>query len=385
MKFCDHIDWLDINDQNRWQLHYANRMTQTINQMISSSTQFSSSIFFIERKVKIIVLREIFSYNNIRKQRFEEFVNFRLDFFSLTSTFSLLLLNDDLTCAISRQSSSTTCHDYDILSLSWTKCFIKTVIDLIYVELVFLLSDVICVFADDLSDSTQIVKYLERWVKIESISSLFKETRSRFIIVMSHRYDSCLNDFMNLNDLNSQLNKENNDRCKEIFRFVFWVRMSLTRLSSMIYYRELKKTLLTKVDLTRQTRIETRVLFFVVHLRVFYSHAMRHLVHHVNEIFDFCQIARRDFEIKSKYRQHIFDFLEQDFDRYIRLNNLIDFLTFNILVDAYFSRMHSIFTQNRIDEAIVNQWQDLSQEVFFKSSTKIIAFEISCASSISQI
>ncbi len=53
-------------------------------------------IYFFKRKHKIIVMRELFFYNNIKRNYCDNFVNLQLDFATMKLNFLLLLLNNDL-------------------------------------------------------------------------------------------------------------------------------------------------------------------------------------------------------------------------------------------------------------------------------------------------
>ena len=122
MASCEHISWLEVSGQKRWHLHYVDRIAQVLEQMINPGSQYPSSLFFIGGNVKNTALREIFPYNNVRKYRQEGFVNLRLDSFSLTSEFPLLILDGDPTPTVFRSARSALCHSSNIMPLPWTEC-----------------------------------------------------------------------------------------------------------------------------------------------------------------------------------------------------------------------------------------------------------------------
>ncbi len=75
-------------------------------------------ICFLERKHKIIVMCELFSYNNFKRNYCDNFVNLRLDFATIKLDFSLLLLNNNLMLLIRQLIHSSICYYKNILLTS---------------------------------------------------------------------------------------------------------------------------------------------------------------------------------------------------------------------------------------------------------------------------
>ena len=210
---------------------------------------------------------------------------------------------------------------------------------MLYTRLVLLLSDVICVFADDLGGPAQAAKYLKRWIKLGNTSTVSKKVRSRIVFVVSHDAESFFEDIVDSYDSSVQFDQGDDIRCEEIFQSVSWMRMPSAQLFLMAAYRGLKDILLAQIDLSRGARIETRLMFSAVHLRTFYTLAVRTL-HHGDNTFDFLESSRSSNKIGPDYRQHLQEFLKLGFDLYMSRNDLSEFVASSILMDAYPSRMH---------------------------------------------
>lgn len=118
--------------------------------------------------------------------------------------------------------------------------------------------------------------------------------------------------------------------------------MSSTKLFSMIYYKDLKNILLAQIDLSRRARIKARQMFSILHLRTLYIIVVYHIVHHDEDAFDILQSNRRSNQVEFKYRQHLLEFLNLELAFHVSLDNLMNFMTSIILMNAYLSRMHRI-------------------------------------------
>jgi hypothetical protein len=63
-------------------------------------------------------MRELFFYNNFKRNYRDNFVNLRLDFATIKLDFSLLLLNNDLMLLIRQLIHSLTCYHKNVLFIS---------------------------------------------------------------------------------------------------------------------------------------------------------------------------------------------------------------------------------------------------------------------------
>jgi len=162
-------------------------------------------ICFLERKHKIIAMRELFSYNNFKRSYRSDFVNLRLDFATIELDFSLLLLNNDSMLFIRQLIHSSIYYHKNVLSTSWSSSWKHSTINTFYDRLIFLFCDVICLFVEDFDELPQVACLLQSWLRVRSAFSLFRIVRSRVIIVAKKKTNLIIYSFLDLEDLRLDL------------------------------------------------------------------------------------------------------------------------------------------------------------------------------------
>jgi len=74
--------------------------------------------FFLGRKSKDVVLRQIFPNNNIRRERHDGIVNLRLDSSTISSELPLLFADADTQASVPQRLGTMTCHENTTVSLA---------------------------------------------------------------------------------------------------------------------------------------------------------------------------------------------------------------------------------------------------------------------------
>lgn len=77
-------------------------------------------------------------------------------------------------------------HIKEERSIIWDKLSTRVVLFAVWARLVFLFADVICIFADDISDLTHVAEFLIECLKLGLASSLPVAVRPRVIIVLGN-------------------------------------------------------------------------------------------------------------------------------------------------------------------------------------------------------
>ena len=363
MNTCDHISWLHVCDRKDSFIYHDDRVTRVFQELSDVQTQHLIMICFLERKRKIAVMRELFSRNNFKRSHHSDFVNLRLDFATIKSNFSLLLLNSDSLSLTPQQMNLSLCHHEKILSTIWFTRWQHRSTNTIYDRLVFLFCDVICIFVENLEELGQVTQLLFVWFRVESASSLSERVRSRVVIIVESETNSMIHSFLNLEKLRFSLQQKNLIQRSEVFASITLMRLAKTQLSALARFRRLKKVILKKTNTTRAVRVEKRVLFSTKHIRRFLHHVIQHTAFFVIESFNFVAISRLSNEIRNDYETHLCVFLNLIMRYFLSVITLTNFLAFSILMNVYSSRMHDMYYIERS---------------YLRSLTRCVVFDSRC-------
>ncbi len=93
----------------------TDRLTRIVRELTNSTTQQFSVLLFIDRKVKNLALRELFS-NHVNKERNEDIVTLRVDNTSLYFDHSMLFVESDSSAMIISVLNAF-CHEIESFSV----------------------------------------------------------------------------------------------------------------------------------------------------------------------------------------------------------------------------------------------------------------------------
>lgn len=340
MNFCDYAIWLHLSNRNQYYLHYIDRISRVNWKMTCFSSFQSFVICFVDSKNKNIAFRKLFSYNNIKRSRQTSLVNVHLNFSFSSTEWLLFIFNIDVSSTISFRLSENLCHESEVTNVSWQFSINSSIVDYIYARLLFLFNDVICIFADDFEELKNVAQHLVIWIKIDTTFTLFDKVRSRIVIVASNDTDAMIHSFLKLESLRFSLDQI----CwNEVFASIILIQLASSQMFALTRHRRFKKILLFESNLIRIVQIEKRVLFSTKHFESFFQKAVQHTIKIIDRAFDFIANIKLYKMFENDYENHIYRFLQIDFHYYISTINLIEFVIFSIMMNAYSSRMHDMF------------------------------------------
>ncbi len=330
---CNHISLLRIAEGKEVCLLDDDRLDRVMQSMTNSFAQYSSLQFFIERKAKDLTLPELFPHNNVRRDHQDRncVANFRLDVSFISCNRSILFVDSDSLSVIYRNHEAASCHRTASYSVLWVVASNHSLYDILHARLFFLFTDVICIFADDFKDHESVTDRLNTWATIEFAVDLFREIRSRVVIVAF--------DQMKKLRRNKQFWSIVNTR--NFFFSIELLYLPEDHLSSLARYRRLKDILLRQANEIRWLRISKHYLFSAVHMSRLFSRALQHIVDSINQSFSFIRASRERNEIIEDYSNHLLTFFKLEARCEVSYSSLISFVASSILMNAYSSNMHS--------------------------------------------
>lgn len=161
MSKCNHISWLElVEGKAGLLLAYRSCVSQVIGELSNSSTQFSQTVFFMGCWLKNQTLCQLCGGNYCDQHCHQWTINLRLDNQTFQSAHSWIFADTNPICQSIPPSfeSPRICHQQN-LPVQWPETE-YALHDLVIARLLFLFTDVLCIFADNLGGLKGVQKYL---------------------------------------------------------------------------------------------------------------------------------------------------------------------------------------------------------------------------------
>ena len=344
MASCGHLAWLhatSTNDGREVALLDPGRMTRLVKELINPGTQQPSVFLFIGRKTKRLALGKLFPENNIPKGHHDGLATLRIDNASLYSGCPILFAESDPFTAIPSAANAFFCHETERFRLKWAKIIpVDELYDILHARLLFLFTDVLCIFADDFDNFESVVERLEKWAAAGSTSTSSKQLRPRVVVVRrgDEASPSPSYDLLKMQDFQFSLNRK---VLRNFYSSVTVLHLADEQMSPLARFRRLKELLWRNMDEMRQARQRNRSLYSAVHLAEFFRMAVMHTAASLLRPFDFVIASRQNNEIRPDHAEHLTTFLKLGTESGLSWDAMTGFIASSILLDAYPPRMHS--------------------------------------------
>ncbi|KAA8645059.1 patatin-like phospholipase family protein [Aspergillus tanneri] len=316
MASCEHVVCLRHVENERTGeiiLEDTGRLWRVIQELPNPSTQTPQLALFIGTNAKDTALKNIFPQNNISRRGEKGNINLRLQTDSINHDAPLFFAD----------------------SSPW-KPSLYTVIDILYARLLFLFSDVICVFADDFSSVQAVLLRLMTWAEIGSAMPILPELRPRLLVVVS---EDGPHDASQYEELQNML-QSYTIQLKNTFSAVKIFQLAGTYLSPLARYQRLQLEIRSQTQQMFDIRQRTHMLLSALHFASLFVKAVEQTAQSTSQDFNFITVSRIRNEVGSDYLEHLQTFLELARRHKTPYDSVASFIASSIIMDAYPPRMH---------------------------------------------
>lgn len=340
MTKCEHSFWLELSHEMAApQVVYGSRLARFVNELPQPSVQLPQVVFFMGHHQKNKALRQLCSSNYRGQGRNASSVNIRSDNRTLQSLQPRFFADcDPCRSLLSTHESLRNCHEEKIypVELPSTEYSLQ---DIIIARLVFLFTDVVCIFADDVGGFEGTRKLLTTWAAIGSASSLPPAVRPRVIVVVSQS-PSITGSVIDENDFLFELLHAGDVPYFSAFRDIQVSSLPAEELSSDARYMTLCSDVSRQLRSSRVDRERYRSLFSAIHLSAFFELALHNFSASPFAPFDFIRSARDRNPLDGAFASHITSFLKVGSKTRTPYNEMASHIASAILMDAYPPGMH---------------------------------------------
>lgn len=334
---CSHPTWLHVSNVQEPTIHDEGRLTRLLDDLNDTKTQQPSLLFFVGQQAKTTALRELFPYNTFKKKRSNDGVDLRLDSTTIASNYPILIADGDPRLQALSTLSKWSCHESRSYRLQWECPSLHTISDFLYARVLFLFTDVICVFADDFSCLKDVIDLLKSWAAAGSASHLPYLIRPKIVIVVTGDEASVTFNVLQAQDFKFGLNQQD---LITFFSSIVVLYLTEAPISPLARHRRLKEVLLRHADEMRQMRQDHRLLYSAVHLNRFVEEAVQHVALSSKKAFNFILASRLSNPIDDEYVQHLSTFVRLANEHGFSVEKQASLVASGMLMDAYPPGMH---------------------------------------------
>ena len=341
---CSHPSWLHVSNVQEPAIHDEGRFTRLLDDLNDARTQQPSLLLFVGQQAKTTALRELFPYNTFKKKRKNDGLDLRLDNTTIASNYPIFIADGDPRLPALSTLSNWSCHESRSYRLQWECPSRHNISDFLYARVLFLFTDVICLFADDFSCLEDVIDLLKSWAIAGSASNLPYLIRPKIVIVATGDEASVTFNVLQAQDFKFGLNQQD---LINFFSSIIVLYLTEAPISSLARHRRLKEVLLRHADEMRQLRQQLRLLYSAVHLNYFLQEAVKHVALSSKTTFNFILTSRLSNSIDNKYIQHLFIFVRLTNKHGFSLEKQASLMASGMLMDAYPPGMHSKLSLSR--------------------------------------
>jgi hypothetical protein len=335
MSYCDDLEWLRHVQSERTgeiTLEDTGRFVRVTKELPRPTTQTPQLALFLGTRAKDIALKEIFPQNNLGRRGKRENINLRLETTSLNSDTPLLFADSTPFARDPTDRSQVICHEILPYSTCW-KLEGHSLIDIVYNRLLFLFSDVVCVFADDFSSLDALAMRLVLWAEIGSAQKSVA-MRPRLLIITT---ENCQQDRARALLEVIQPYSEMLGACFSLTKII---QLAGPYLSPTAKHQCLRDEIRRQRQEALAVRQKHGMLFCAEHLAALFQRAIFHTATTTKEQFCHITAARGATKPGNDFTNHLVDFLDLAREHKTPFQSVASYIASSIIMDAYPPRMH---------------------------------------------
>ena len=339
MSICKHLSWVQLAGEREISIQDDGRLPRILRDLVNPKEQWPTLLFFVGRKAKNTALRELFPYNNIKKDRHVGLANLRLETTSVNSDHPILFADSEVAYKVPPHIQPTTCHETFTYNVQWKAPPDVTYADIVHARLFFLFTDVICIFADDFPTLDAVVSRLKTWAAAGTAASSPMKLRPKVVIVVREDEASATFNVLQAQDLRFNLHQQD---LIETFSSISVLYLADVQISPLARHRRLKEVLLRSADEVRQMRQSSHCLYSALHLSRFVHEAVKHIAGGMRLPFQLIHVSRQENQVQQEYSEHLLRFMRLCIQHHIPDQDVTSYIASSMLMDAFPPGMHRI-------------------------------------------
>ena len=330
------IGWLDIGVQEDSRLAVLNqgRLQRVIDDLPDPDTQHPSLCVFFSGKTKNHALQHLYPLNNIKRHSSATLIKLRSNITSLQSRQPVLLADSDIphtknTCPTRRLNAGMG------LPVSWDNGSTDKVLQVLWSQLIFLFTNVVCIFIDNTSELDDAARFLIECLRLRSASSFPPSLLPRAIFIYGAGIEQGGTEIEGGHPLYFKIHNAGFSDISGIFSGTTSIYLQPGPLSYVAKYQRLHALVADQTDKLSYTQQEYQGLPTATHFTALFQSAFRHTVDNNNSPFDAVRATREDRPVNLCAESHLAHYLEVGLCANIRPDELTPAIATALFMNHY--------------------------------------------------
>ncbi|KAJ6114197.1 hypothetical protein N7512_007642 [Penicillium capsulatum] len=337
------IGWLDVGvrEDSRLAVLDHGRLQRVVDDLSDPDNQCPSLCVFLGGNAKSHALQQIYTLNNIKRHVSEAQIKLRYDIASLESRRPVLLADGNIPRL--KQSLAKRLDAGMGLPVSWDSHSTDRILQVLWSRLIFVFTDVVCIFIDDTSGLKDAVQFLVDSLQLRSASPFPPSYLPRVILIYGPGVQTDETDPPGIDLLYHKLQSQGYDDLSGLFSSTTSIYMQDSHLSDTAKFQRLKAVIAEQRDAMSSIRQEYQASPSATHLTALFRSAFRHTLDDIDNPFDIVQATREDRPVNLCLESHLAHYLEIGLSVNIHLHELAPSIASALFMDHYVPGMLSGF------------------------------------------
>ena len=338
MQHPDRIGWLEIciGRDSRLAVHDKLRLQAVIDDLAQPDYQYPSLCTFLGNKEKDLALQYLYPRNNVKRYRSCSNIRLRADIMSLNSTRPILFADGDVQQPrpLPDTSPETTLGN----PVLWECCSFQAILNIVWARLVFLFTDVICIFADDLAGLNGVAEFLAACIRIQSASPFSSALRPRVIVALRAKMEGMVDYHLQTEAFYHQLYRSGDRALTDSFSAINFIYLDES-LSPTARYERLRALIKGQIQDMTVLCHDNGALPSATQLVALFGSALKHLTTTIDHPFNVVQSTRVSNRVSQAVGTNIAHYHQAGRTAGLQGREIAPAIAAALLMDHYFPEM----------------------------------------------
>jgi hypothetical protein len=334
------IGWLDVgtSEDSTFAIQDHGRLQRVVSELCDQDNQYPSLCVFLGGKTKNHALQQLYPLNNIRRHESEAPIKLRYDVASLESRRPVLLADGE----IPNTDRFYTAKRFDAgvgHPLSWNNYSAAKILLVLWSRLIFVFTDVICIFIDDAACIEEVVQFLVSCLQLRTASSFPSRYLPRVIFIYGPSVRKDERDMSDIGLLNKGIQESGYNDLFGLFSKSTSLYLQDNNFSDITKFQRIKALITEQVDAVSSIRQENQARPNGTHLNALFQLAIQHTLKDISHPFDLVKATRRDRPVSWCAESHLAHYLEIGHCANLPLSGLAPTIASALFMDHYVPEM----------------------------------------------
>ncbi|KAF7173682.1 hypothetical protein CNMCM5623_005906 [Aspergillus felis] len=337
--------WLDIGvgENDRLFVQDHGRLKQLVLELANKSQQSPMLSIFFGRKTKDTALQALFPQNNIRRTKAASTIGLHSDIISAKTEAPMLFTDSKIESPLDRASRPQSAPGMVDHPIPWGSGSVRDGLQFVYARLIFLFTNLICIFGKDFSDLEEVAQFLVNCVRYQWPSTLPLAIQPRVIVVLDEGLErrghaSTTTRFFR------KLSKVNPIQMSQSFSAINMIYLEQQETLGSTQYNRLRTWIKDHQRNVQIARKESWSTLNAIHLVSLFDIAMKQFSSGVTSPFNFVKATQEQLPVSPGLSQHFSSYLKAITKAGCQLDTLISTTASALVMDNFPPGMPCTYT-----------------------------------------